>query len=394
MSDHAILSASGSSRWIACTPSARLEMQFASDDDEPSPSAEEGSLAHKLAETILKRFNGDISDEAYRLDLRALRSDPIYCQDMMEYVSQYVNEVETRLSEALADDDCANLQLECDINFSKWVPHGFGRCDALIMSGNTLQVFDLKYGQHISVSAHNNPQIRLYALGALEKYRWLYSFSEVKMYIIQPRKGGVSKEYISVRELLEWAETIKPIARKAYFGEGQTVAGKHCRFCLAAPRCKALADYSLAMGGISTTKDPRLLNDSEVAAVLACADDLVNYTNKVKSYALDEALNGKKWPGFKLVAGKGRSSYSEPSKIIKILLQEGYKESDFMKAPELMSATALKRLISTKKFNELLSNYMEKSEGRPQLVFDSDKRPELDLADGFDNLDKLEGAEK
>lgn len=376
MAAHALLSASGASRWIACTPSARLEAQFPSTT---SPSAEEGTFAHEFAEMKLKSFYNMISEDQYQNYLHNIQENILWTADLEEYVDEYVNTIIEKYEQAKVLDPDAQLILEQRLDFSKWVPNGFGRGDAIIINNGVLEVCDLKYGRNIPVLAANNPQLRLYALGAYEELNFLYGINSVRITIIQPRnQEGGGSERLTIKELLDWGENIKQIAEIAYKGEGDLKAGTHCQFCRAAARCRALAEYNLALAK-HDFKNPDLLTDIELSDVLDKVDNLTKWANKVKEYCLNEALEGHKFERYKLVEGRSISKYSDEAKVEKKLRDNGYGD-EILKPKELIGSTALKKLISTKRFNELIGPLMIKPQGKPVLVPINDARPEFNSA--------------
>jgi len=258
----------------------------------------------------------------------------------------------------------------------------------VIISDKMLEVIDLKYGKGVRVEAEGNPQLQLYALGAIETFGSIYDFDEVKMTIIQPRNGGVSEQVMTVEALKAWGESIKPIIAQALKGEGEFRAGGHCRFCKAAPRCKALADYNLSLARLEF-KDVDLLTDEEIADVLGRVDHLKNYADMIAKYALQEAVAGRhQWPGYKLVEGRSRRVYTDTKAIVKVLTAAGYKKAQIMKPQELIGVTDMTKLLTKKTFEELLGDYLEKPQGKPTLAPVSDKRPEFKPAEEFTNLDE------
>ena len=372
---HATLSASGAHRWIACTPSALLEAKF---PDSYNESAEEGTFAHAWAEVQLKKFfKLGNQDKLNQLE-KEMKEDKWYSAGLAEYVDEYVSMVTS-----LADDNSV-IKIEDQLDFGKWVPGGFGTGDAVFISDNKLTVCDLKYGKNVPVSAIDNPQLRLYALGAYEAYNFLYDIEEVRVMICQPRNGGISEETLTVEELLAWGEQVKEIAEKAIKGAGETVAGEHCRFCKAATQCKALRDYNLA--GIDPAKGcDDLMSPEELAVVFSRADGIISYLNSVKAFCLDRALQGRPLPGYKLVEGRSNRKYTDEQKIADELLEAGYK--DFYKPQQLIGITDMQKLLGKKKFEAMLSEYLIKPPGKPVLVPVTDARPEYNnAADDFEVL--------
>ena len=383
MSKHALLSPSSAHRWLVCTPSARLEAQY---PDSAGESAKEGTFAHKLAELALQRYVKTIGDMKYQQEVKALKSGKsrfgdYYTWDMDEYVGEYVDLVIQKFEDAKEKDTEAALLLEQSLDFSDWVPEGFGRGDAIVIADGTLEIIDLKYGRNTPVTAVNNPQIRLYGLGAYNTFGAIYDIDAICMTIMQPRNGGESSEALSVARLLDWALSIQPIAEQAFEGTGSLKPGPHCQFCRAAVRCKALAAYQLEMTKYEF-KDADQLTDAEVADVLSRADNLVTWANKVKSYALTQAIdNNVHWPGWKLVEGRSVRKISEPEQAALVLTtQYGHSEEDIYKPRELKTITQLEKIIGKKTLADELAGLLIKPPGKPTLVPESDKRPEWNSA--------------
>lgn len=366
---HAVLSASGSKRWLSCPPSARLEQTF---PDKAGEAAQEGTLAHALAEARIRHWLGEISENGLTLRIDSIRHDALYSPEMGEYVSEYVDLCIEKINEAHG-----TALVEERLDFSRWVKNGFGTGDMVIIGDGVLEIVDLKYGKGVPVSAEGNTQMQLYALGAIEQYGYIYDFDHVRMSIFQPRNGGLSTQLMSVEELLAWGESIKPIAELAYAGKGNFKAGEHCRFCRAAAQCKALADYNMEIAKLEF-RDADLLTDDEVSFVLERIDGLVRYAEKVKAFALEEALKGHRWPGFKVVEGRSNRKITDEAKAVKLLRGAGYADDVIYKPLEMQTITDLEKTITKKKFGEILGSVVEKPPGKPTLVPEDDKRPEYD----------------
>ena len=366
---HAVLSASGSKRWLSCPPSARLERKF---PDKAGEAAQEGTLAHALAEARIRHWLGEISENGLTLRIDSIRHDALYSPEMGEYVSEYVDLCIEKINESQGI-----ALVEERLDFSRWVKNGFGTGDMVIIGDGVLEIVDLKYGKGVPVSAESNTQMQLYALGAIEQYGYIYDFDHVRMSIFQPRNGGLSTQLMSVDELLAWGESIKPIAELAYEGKGEFKAGEHCRFCRAAVQCKALADYNLEIAKLEF-RDADLLTDDEVSSVLERVDGLVRYAEKIKTFALAEALKGHKWPGFKVVAGRSNRRITDAAEAVKLLRGAGYADDVIYKPLEIQAITDLEKTITKKKFGEILGSVVEKPPGKPTLVPEDDKRPEYD----------------
>jgi hypothetical protein len=378
MTAHAVLSASASHRWLACPPSAQLERQFPS---ETSSYAEEGTFAHALAELKLSRAMNLIKPSTFKKRLAEMKKDPNYSAGLEEYVDQYVSQVGERFMESKKSCKDTLVLLEQRLDFSGWVPDGFGTGDVVIIGDDVIEIIDLKYGKGVPVSADGNPQTRLYGLGAISSFEMLYDFSKVKMTIIQPRLDNTSTEEMTVDELLAWAdEYLVPRAEQAAAGEGEHTPGEHCRFCRAKAVCRARAEENLKLAQYDFKK-PALLDDGEITDILAKVEELQKWAEDVQKYAFDQALNhGKKWPGWKLVEGRSNRKYSDEEAVAKILKQAGYSDEDIYKPKELLGITAMEKVTGKDIFNQLLSKLIIKPAGKPTLVPESDKRPEINTA--------------
>lgn len=375
---HSLLGPSGAKRWMACTPSARLEEQFT---EEESSYAAEGTLAHKLAEQILHYNNGEISKKALTGRMNKLKEDPQYSQEMQDYISDYANRVWEVVNEVKASCPDALVLFEQRLDFFEYVPEGFGTGDVVIVADDMVHVIDLKYGKGVGVSAMDNPQLRLYGLGAYLEHSMLYDIQRVRMTIIQPRLENISSEELTAEELLTWAETeVKPKAALAYTGEGEFQVGDHCRFCRARKTCRARAEYNLELAKLEF-EEPALLSDEEIGEVLKKADELAHWVKDVTDYTLTEALKGKKFNGWKLVEGMSRRKYADQVKVEAVLVEAGYPLEKIRKPAELIGLTEMTKLTGKKRFEELLSSMLIKPEGKPTLVPETDKRPELSTAD-------------
>ena len=384
---HAKLSASGAHRWMACTPSANLETQF---PDESSEFAEEGTLAHSLAELILRYNNNELSKKTFNTRLNKLKKEPQYNQEMQEYIEDYTRLVWEQFNEAKASCPDAQALFEQRLDFSEYVPDGFGTGDVVIIADDLVQVIDLKYGKGVGVSAIGNPQLRLYGLGAYLEHSLLYDIRRIKMTIIQPRLDNISTEELDVEELLAWAELeVRPRAEMAMQGEGEFCVGDHCRFCKAFATCRAQKEYQMELAKYDFV-DAELLEDIEIGDVLSRVEALVKWAEAIKEYAFDQALNhGVHYEGWKLVEGRSNRKYTDEKKVAEKLTKAGYTE--IYKPQELQGITAMEKLIGKKKFAELLEGLVEKPEGKPALVAESDNRPPLNttekVKDEFEEFD-------
>lgn len=370
---HAILSASASSRWLHCTPSARLERKF---PDASSPYAEEGTHAHAYAEQFLNLFlktgktTVAIKDNA----------------EMQEAVQVYVNICVEKINEARTASSDAQIKVEQRLDFSRWVPEGFGTGDMVMVSDKYFEIVDLKYGKGVPVSAINNSQMRLYALGMYEAFGYLYGADEVRMTIVQPRLDSVSTETISVDDLLAWGEEVKKKAKIAFAGKGDFCAGGHCRFCKARNTCRAHAEYELK--NVKEDLQTAELEDFEISDILLRAKGIKTWLDGLESYALGKALDGYDWPGMKLVEGRSNRKITDDVIAANNLLNAGFGAEDIYKPRALRSITDLEKLCGKKMFGELMSGVIEKPPGKPTLVSVDDKRQALELQNIKNDFDE------
>lgn len=382
---HALLSASGSKQWMTCTPSARLEEHFPEEDE--SIFAKEGTLAHEFGELELLKIMKLINIFGYKNKIKELRSHELYTDEMEGFVEEYV----TTVIEQLNSSEGAELIIEERVDFTRYVPEGFGTCDALIAAFKIRKLFttDLKYGKGVQVYAEDNPQLKLYALGALEKFRdpldGTYPFDTVVLTIVQPRLNHIDSWEISVEDLLKWAEgELTQKAKEAFAGTGTMVAGTHCRFCKFAPRCKALSEYSIESAKLDfLLDDPEYpeevgLSDKELAELYRKIPILSIWINKVEEYMLKEALSGKKWESLKLVEGRSNRMWQDKEGVEKILLDNLYSEDDIL-IKKLAGIGVIEKLTGKAEFKELLSDLVIRPAGKASLVPAEDKRPEMGL---------------
>ena len=355
---HAVLSASSSARWLACPPSAQL---CAALPDTVTDYALEGTCAHELAEYKVQKLLGNpASNPTENLDFYDAEME-----DRTDSYAQYIAELLATLQEPM-------VLVEQRLDFSRHVPSGFGTGDCVIVADSVLTVIDFKYGKGVAVSADHNSQMMLYALGALELFDALYDIAEIRMVIFQPRIQNLSECTLSLPELLHWAETeLKPKAELAAKGEGDFCAGEHCRFCKVKATCRKRAEYNLQLAKYDFAMPDRL-TDIEIETILATADQLTAWVADVKEYALRQALSGKQWHGYKVVAGKSNRKYTNPAAVAEAV--QAYGKNPY-KEPELLGVTAMEQLLGRTQFEALLGSLTEKPQGKPTLVPYSDKRP-------------------
>ncbi|MBG9603932.1 DUF2800 domain-containing protein [Cytobacillus firmus] len=366
---HALLSASASHRWLACTPSVRLEEQF---PDSTSEYAEEGTLAHEIAELKLrKHFVEPISQRAFNTRLNKMKKHELYQDEMLKHTDTYLEYLQ---GIALSLSAAPYVAVEKRINYSSYAPEGFGTVDCLIIGGETLYVTDFKYGKGVAVSAEDNPQMKLYALGAFLEYSFLYPIKEIKLAIIQPRLNSISEFTLTVEELLAWGEEIKPAAKKAFDGEGDFVPGEHCKFCRAKAKCRARAEEFSALADFTSLKPP-LLTDEEVGQMLEKGQHVESWIKALKEYALAECLKGNQIAGWKAVEGRGTRAYTDIDSAFNHLRVNGVDEAILYERVPL-TVPKLEKQLGKKEFRELLeeAGHVVKSAGKPTLAPISDKR--------------------
>jgi len=332
---HALLSPSGSSRWMACPPSARLEATF---EDPGSSYAAEGTLAHQLAEVLCRHMDGQISVQEMVDRVDELGKSQYFDADMWEHVTAYTGYVQEFLAEARATTPDAILDVESQLDLNEWIPDSFGTADAIIVSDGSLHVMDFKYGKGVAVQAENNKQVMIYGLGALEKYDFLFDLHTVRLTIYQPRLDIISTWELSVPDLRQWAETeLKQKARLAYEGGGEFSAGDHCRFCRAKVSCRERAEENLRLARYDFQEGP-LLTDAEIGDILQAAGNLKTWADDISAYALQRALSGVKYNGWKVVEGRSNRIFTDES-AAETVLESIYKpETD--KRPEWTSNTS------------------------------------------------------
>ena len=366
MGAHSEKGPSSSSRWIHCTPSAKL---CADMPEQSSSFAEEGTQAHSLCEFLLKKEMGiEVEDPRPNLSFYNAEMEEC-CQGYRDYVMELYEEAKEKCSDPV-------LLVEQRIAYERFVAGGFGTADCILISDGTLNVVDFKYGLGVEVNAVGNTQMRIYALGALEIFDALYDVDRVKMTIYQPRKSNISIDEISRDELYEWAETVlKPAAEEADRGDGEFHAGDWCRFCKARHVCRERAKENLVLASYDFT-DPPLLTEEEITEILDKVDRLVSWANDVKEFALQEAVDGKAWSGWKLVEGRSVRKYTNEKEVAEAV--EGAGFDPYQK--KLLSITEMEKMLGKKKFEEILGELYIKPQGKPVLVRADDKRPPINSA--------------
>ena len=374
MAKHALLSASGAHRWLECTPSAQLELQF---PQSTSEYAEEGTAAHELCELTARYWLGEISEAEYENQRDELAKGKYYNAEMQECANDYAKFVAEKTAAARETCEDAFTALEVRVDFSKYVKDGFGTGDCIIVSDNVLEIIDFKYGKGVRVEAAGNPQMKLYALGAYLEYNTLFDIDSVRMTIFQPRLSGVqSSDEITVKELLEWAEKhVKPRAKLAYKGEGEFAPSEEvCKFCRAKAQCKARADKNLKL--FDEAPDVLLLTPEDAGKILEQAGDIQSWLADLESLVSFTLLAGQPVEGWKMVEGRSNRRFADELKVVDAMKAAGYDES-LLYERKLITLTQMEKDFGKKAVAETLGELIVKPQGKPTLAPAKDKCPEF-----------------
>lgn len=364
--DHALLSASGAERWLNCPPSARLEETF---PDESSGYADEGSLAHKLAELKARKHFLNMPQSGYVAALKEIKADPLYTLEMEDVTDEYLLFLK---SIAMRYPKQPHVALEQRVLYDDVAPEGFGTADCVMLFGSDIHVIDFKYGKGVRVDAAENLQELLYAHGAVRKYETLFSIENVNTHIVQPRISAPSSWALTRAELAMRMDYVRPIAAMAYKGEGEFAAGDHCRFCRARRRCAARTAFCLEIEPMKEKK-PATLSLAEISAALSRIEAIQSWLTDVENYITSQLLDGVEVPGWKLVEGRGTRVWADQEKAFDILKSSGYDESTLYERVAV-SLAKLETMVGKKKFNEILTGQIIKNPGKPTLVPESDPR--------------------
>lgn len=375
---HAVLSASSSSRWLVCTAAPRFEEQFS---ENTSKYAEEGRLAHSICELkVLKKFTASLSQKAYTTRLNKLKKEPLYNIEMDKTSDLYIEHLTERAMQFAAPPYVA---AEVRVDYSDYAPDGFGTCDCTMVGGDTLIITDYKHGKGVPVSSENNSQMKLYALGALKKYKAIYgnTIKRVVMVIEQLRLSDEpSKWETTVDELVKWGESIRPIAEQAYSGTGEFVPGEHCRFCRGKAQCRVRADVNTALEEFKdcvpeekAQPGDNVLTDSEIGDLLIRGAELVKWYKDLEEYALSALLSGKEVQGWKAVAGRSNRTFTDQDAALAAVIAAGYDEA-LVYERKAKTLTELEKLMGKAEFAEKIGQYVVKPIGKPTLAPMSDKR--------------------
>ena len=380
MAGHALLSPSASHRWLHCTAAPRLEEGI---KDEGSDYAGEGTLAHAYCAMKLKNFLG-LPTDGEKEEIAALQ-EKYGTGEMAEYTDTYATIVLEKYNAARAATPDAQLLVETRLDFSDYVPEAFGTADAIIIADGTMEVIDFKYGKGVKVSAVENPQMMIYALGAYARFAFEYRIDNLRATIVQPRIDNLSEYEITVEELTAWAANVlAPAAEKAYKGEGPQTPGAWCQFCKVKNQCRALANKCKEVVAV----DPKLITPEELAKdVLPMVPIVKTWISGVEDFALAQALSGIQLPGWKIVEGRSVRKITDTDSVAAVLTKNGYKQNDIFKPVEMRTITDLEKLVGKKQFAAMCGEWINKPQGKPTLAPEGDKRKAIDpIADDFKGI--------
>lgn len=382
MGAHALLSPSAAHRWINCTAAPRLEANI---PDSGSSYAAEGTLAHAYCALKLKEFLG-LPTDGELAEIAELK-DQYHTGEMDEYTDTYKTIVLEKFNEARAKTKDAQLLIETRLDFTGYIPDAFGTADAIIIADGTMEVIDFKYGKGVKVSAHRNPQMMIYALGAYDRFNFEYKIDRVRMTIVQPRIDNLSEFELPVSDLLAWTdEVLIPKANEAYGENGVQVPGDWCQFCKVKSICRVLTQKCTTAA--SDHPDPKLLSPEELATdVLPLLATVKTWLAGVEDYALQQALSGVQLPGWKIVEGRSIRKIVNLEGAAVALNKAGYKNTEIYKPQEMRTITELEKLCGKKQFAVICGEYVKKPQGKPTLAPESDKRPAINpAADDFKDI--------
>lgn len=382
-SEHALLSASAAHKWLRCPPSARLE---AEKPDEASEYAARGTLAHAICELKLQKdfTEKGMSARMFNTRMNRLKKDPLYEPEMDRNTDVYVDFIKEI---AFGFPAAPMVVVEKRVDYSRWAPEGFGTSDCILIFGKELHVIDYKNGKGVQVSAFDNPQMKLYALGALDAYGFIYPVETVHMHIVQPNLDNISSWQTSAAELLAWGESIRPIAQQAFEGNGEFCQGEWCDkcFCKLNATCRHRMEENMALLPDATdmiTGKPKLpaeISNEDIGAILKKAMFLEDWVKKLKAYALEAVVEGKKIPGWKIIEGRSVRTIVDRDAAVVAMMKAGYDEAVIYKPREPVPLGELEKLLGKDDFSRIVGPYVDKPQGKPTLVPEDDRRPEMKL---------------
>lgn len=373
--NHALLSASSAHRWLNCPPSAKICAEL---PDTESEYAKEGSLAHEMCEIKLNAFITPTPKGVLTRRLNKIKKDELYKSEMDGFTDDYVDYIKKI---ALGFPSRAHIVCERKVDYSEYAPGGFGTADCIILYGKDLYIVDFKYGKGVPVSAENNSQMKLYALGAVREFSLVYPIENIHMSIVQPRISNISEWDISITDLKNWGEQIKPFAKLAYEGEGNFKSGDWCRFCKIKQTCRQRANENLKLAQYEFAKPAEIaksgepvLSDNEVGEILKLADNLKKWVEDIESYALTAILNGKEIKDWKVVEGRTTRAFTDIEKVFEVLEKNGFPREAFYERKQL-PFTKIESIVGKKDFETLLDHLITRTKGKPTLAPEADKRP-------------------
>ena len=364
---HALLGPSSAARWIACPPSVKLCEQF---EDVESEYAKEGSLAHEIAELkVRKLIDPGLTSRKFTAAMKKLKEKEFYQEEMQGYTDEYVEFIQEQM---YSYSTTPHISVEQRVDFSQYVPDGFGTADCILIANDTLHIIDFKYGEGVPVSVENNAQLLLYALGAYLAYEMIFPIEHIKMSIVQPRLNNIDTWECSLDYLLEFAKIAQEKAAMALKGEGNFNCGEHCRFCKAKAVCRERANANLELAKYEFKAADQLTLE-EIGQILEKAKDLAKWADDLKDYALSESLKGNEVPGWKAVNGRGSRSFTNTDEAIKVLVNNGIAE-ELLFERKYLTLAQMEKTVGKKEFNNLVGNLIVMNVGKPTLVETSDKR--------------------
>jgi hypothetical protein len=356
-----------------CPGSVRLESEY---PDKSSSYADEGTLAHEFVEAKVKHLSGRLTSKGLSSVLSRLRKKPLYNPEMEEHSDSYVDFVQ-RIVESLGRS--IRPAAETKVNLSEWIPNGFGTCDTIISDDDTICIVDYKYGQGVKVDAPENPQLRLYALGAYSLFSGVFNFKKVRTYIFQPRINHTSSEELPIEELLKFGELVKAKALETEKTDAPCIAGEWCKFCKAGNECRARAQLVIKMAGFTASQNDKLgLN--EYKDLIAKAELVKDWLSTAKEFVFNKILSGEKVPGFKLVEGRSVRAWTDIDAAFRFIIDKGLADEAMLYERKPISLTACEKLVGKKPFAEQLQQFIHKPKGQPTLVDENDSRPSYDMA--------------
>lgn len=369
---HSLLSASGSERWMACTPSARKEEHI---PNKTSKYAEEGTLAHELSELELRYYYRHITKDEYLFKLKEIEDHELYSDDMPEHVSVYVQYCIERVNHYKSICEHVEISIEERIDLTEYIPEGFGSNDFVVVADGFIEVIDLKYGMGVRVSATDNPQLKLYGLGSVFRHRLSYRMDVIRLAIVQPRVTTSPSVFeMSVDTLEHWAETeVRPKAVMAHNGEGEFNPGSWCKWCRFKPQCKALYDVNQKTMEIDF-RDKEAVTEEQIIEAYNRIGEVKGWIDSIEAYVMNKLMTREPVKGFKLVKGRSTRKIVEPEKVQAVLAERGYKPEEYMSVPKLLGVTALEKLITKKNVDTVIGAYITKTEPKATIAKEDDDR--------------------